>query len=67
MKNRNQTAETTSVCCVCGCHLGGPWPATGSLSHGYCRFHFQAALENVQRFHAMLDQSKAVSSQVRAA
>jgi len=55
MKNRIQFNETTSVCCVCGGHISGPWPATRNLSHGYCEFHHQLAMQEICKHLARLD------------
>ena len=34
-----QNTDLTSVCCVCGSHLRGPWPPLRPLSHGICKTH----------------------------
>ena len=43
--------EVTTVCCVCGAHLKGPWPAPREdLSHGLCDFHFKQAMRNIEEY-----------------
>ena len=41
----HQLGELTSVCCVCGVHLRGPWLPGPRLSHGLCTRHFEQALK----------------------
>jgi hypothetical protein len=54
MKDRIKQIETTTVCCVCGGHISGPWPArTNDLSHGYCAFHYQRAMQEIQAYLAL--------------
>jgi hypothetical protein len=68
MKNRIQLGETTTVCCVCGSHISGPWPArTKDLSHGYCKPHYQAALRDVQAYLALLDGRQTLTPHTLAA
>lgn len=55
MKNIIKLRETTTVCCVCGEHISGPWPAAQNLSHGYCRLHHQLAMQEIERYLALLD------------
>lgn len=55
MKNIIQLRETTTVCCVCGEHISGPWPAAQNLSHGYCLLHQQSAMQEIERYLALLD------------
>ena len=40
----------TSVCCVCGSHLRGPWPPIEDVSHGYCEGHLREAMRNIEEF-----------------
>jgi hypothetical protein len=68
MKNRIQSSQITTVCCVCGSHINGPWPAaTKNLSHGYCRQHYQAALREVHAYLALLDRQQANAPRALAA
>lgn len=57
MKNRIQSGEITTVCCVCGRHISGPWPAAKQdLSHGYCQHHYRIAMQEIQAYLASLEQ-----------
>ena len=67
MKNRLKLIETTTVCCVCGAHISGPWPATSDLSHGYCKLHYQLAMLEVKKYFAVLDRQRTVSLHAQAA
>jgi hypothetical protein len=68
MKNEIQLSETTTVCCVCGSHINGPWPAVGPhLSHGYCQKHYQIALREVHAYHAMLERQYGLAPRALAA
>jgi len=58
MKNRHQDLQTTTVCCVCGAHMSGPWPAAHNLSHGYCRIHYRSALQEIEAYLATLEQQQ---------
>lgn len=67
MKNRLRFIETTTVCCVCGTHISGPWPAAGGLSHGYCKAHHQLAMREIQKYFALLDRQRPVANHAQAA
>lgn len=68
MKNGIQSSQITTVCCVCGGHINGPWPAaTKNLSHGYCKQHYQAALREVQAYLALLDRQQPIPAHALAA
>jgi len=67
MKNRLKLIEPTSVCCVCGTHLSGPWPPTQELSHGYCKFHHQLAMREVEKYFAFQDHQRSTVFQAQAA
>jgi predicted HNH restriction endonuclease len=67
MKNRLKLIETTTVCCVCGTHLSGPWPAAGQLSHGYCKVHHQLAMREVEKYFALLDRQHTTVVHAQAA
>lgn len=68
MKNEIQLSETTTVCCVCGGHINGPWPiANTNLSHGYCQKHYQIAMREVQAYLAMLERQYGLTPQALAA
>jgi hypothetical protein len=55
MNNRMPPTETTTVCCVCGAHINGPWPAARNLSHGYCQPHYQLAKQEIKSYLALMD------------
>jgi len=55
MKNCIETTEITTVCCVCGGHIRGPWPAVADVSHGYCPFHYRAAIREVRDFFILMN------------
>ncbi len=55
MKNIIKLREVTTVCCVCGEHISGPWAATPDLSHGYCQVHHLLAMQEIERYLALLD------------
>jgi len=55
----------TSVCCVCGSHLRGPWPACGEVSHGLCQPHFQQALREVAE--SLIQRERQQQEPIRAA
>lgn len=68
MKNEIQLGETTTVCCVCGGHISGPWPMVGkNLSHGYCQKHYQIAMREVQAYLAMLERQYGLAPRALAA
>jgi len=68
MKNRIQQNQITTVCCVCGGHISGPWPAAApDLSHGYCRQHFQTAMQEIQAYLALLERQPSLAPRARAA
>ena len=61
MKNRIQSSQITTVCCVCGSHISGPWPAaTRDLSSGYCPQHYQMALQEIQAYLALLERQQSL-------
>lgn len=67
MKNRIQPREITTVCCVCGGHISGPWPArTNDLSHGYCKQHYQLAMQEIQAYLARLERQQALAPRALA-
>jgi len=46
--------KVTTICCVCGAHVSGPRTAApASVSHGYCAFHFERAMQDVQKYLAL--------------
>jgi hypothetical protein len=47
MKMSRKKRMLTSVCCVCGSHLRGPWPPVEDVSHGYCDSHFREAMDRI--------------------
>ena len=67
MKNRLKLIETTTVCCVCGAHLSGPGPATNDVSHGYCKFHHQLAMREVEKYFALMDRQRTAGLHAQAA
>lgn len=68
MKNEIKQSETTTVCCVCGGHISGPWPAVAQhLSHGYCKQHYQIAMREVQAYLAMLERQYGIAPRALAA
>jgi hypothetical protein len=67
MKNLTNKVETTTVCCVCGTHINGPWPASRELSHGYCKFHYQLAMQEIKSYLALLDRQPGAASHALAA
>ncbi len=58
MKIQNQSRETTTICCVCGGHISGPWPAAANLSHGYCQLHYHRAMQEIQAYIALLERQQ---------
>lgn len=58
MNNRIQSDEPTTVCCVCGRHINGPWPASHDISHGYCNQHFQIAMQKIQAYFALQERQQ---------
>jgi hypothetical protein len=67
MKNRMNLGETTTVCCVCGAHINGPWPASRDLSHGYCKFHYQRAMQEIKSYLALMDRRESSAPRALAA
>ena len=68
MKNRIKQIETTTVCCVCGGHISGPWPARSrDLSHGYCAFHYQRAMQEIKSYLALMDRQAGTVVHAQAA
>jgi len=68
MKTGTQSKEITTVCCICGGHISGPWPAaTKDLSHGYCKQHYQIAMQEIQAYLAMLERQYGVAPHALAA
>jgi len=61
MKKIIQLRETTTVCCVCGGHISGPWPAAQNLSHGYCEMHYQAAIQEIDRYFSLLESARSLA------
>ncbi len=55
MKSENKLRETTTICCVCGGHINGPWPAAANLSHGYCKQHYHSAMREIQAHLALME------------
>lgn len=68
MKNEMHLTDTTTVCCVCGGHISGPWPMVGkNLSHGYCQKHYQIAMREVQAYLALLERQYGLAPRAMAA
>jgi len=67
MKNRLKLIETTTVCCVCGQHISGPWPASRDLSHGYCKLHHRLAMREIKKYFTLLDRQPTSSFHAQAA
>jgi hypothetical protein len=67
MKQIIQLNAITTVCCVCGGHVNGPWPASNDLSHGYCDTHHQAAIQEMERYFSLLESAGNATRQARAA
>jgi hypothetical protein len=67
MKNRVQQYETTTVCCVCGGHISGPWPAALNVSHSYCAQHYRLALKQIEAYFKLLPQPQPVAVAPRRA
>lgn len=68
MKNGMQSSQITTVCCVCGQHISGPWPAARhDLSHGYCKQHYQIAMQEIQAYLAMLERQCSLPARALAA
>jgi hypothetical protein len=50
MNTSRKNRILTSVCCVCGDHLRGPWPPVEDVSHGYCEWHFREAMQRINEW-----------------
>jgi rRNA maturation protein Nop10 len=67
MKNRIQQNEITTVCCVCGGHISGPWPARQNVSHSYCALHYRMAMKQIEAYFELVNQPQPTTSQRLAA
>jgi hypothetical protein len=68
MRNGIPSSQITTVCCVCGGHNNGPWPAaTNNLSHGYCKQHYQMAMQEIQAYLALMERQQSLAPRALAA